>query len=292
MSSQLRYLMTYEQMVGGLLKALPEEDAVSRAVGGDYERIGVLEHALLRGNGLRPESSVVDVGCGSGRLASQLRRYPDLRYVGTDVVPALLDYARRRVGRPDFRFEKADSIRLPVGEAEADLVVFFSVFTHLLHEESYVYLAEAHRALRPGGRVIFSFLEFSVPAAWPVFEGNVDWVRNRTMAGHLNVFMNRGDLRLWAERLGFNVAAMHFGDTRFIEVDAEAATESVPAGAYALGQSVCVLRKPLPGEPVRPAPSHRGKQQQEEPAEQARRPAGHRPGGRQRPGPGSSRRQG
>jgi SAM-dependent methyltransferase len=262
MSSQLRYLLSYEQMVSGLLKSLPEEDAVSQAVGGDYERVGVLEHALLRNNGLRPASSVVDVGCGSGRLASQLRRYPGLRYVGTDVVPALLDYARRKVDRPDFRFEKADSLRLPVAEGEVDFVVFFSVFTHLLHEESYVYLAEAYRALRPGGKVIFSFLEFSVPEAWKVFGANLDWVRRRSMAGHLNVFMHRHDLRLWAEHLGFNVAALHFGDTRFIEVDAVAASELVPAGAYALGQSICVLRKPRPGEAVRPAPSARGPQPQ------------------------------
>lgn len=265
MSSQFRYLLTYEQMVSGLLKALPEEDAVSRAVGGDYERVGVLEHALLRAHGLRPESSVVDVGCGSGRLASRLSRYPGLRYLGTDIVPALLDYARRKVGRADFRFEKTDRIQLPVGDAEADFIVFFSVFTHLLHEESYVYLEESYRALRPGGKVIFSFLEFAVPEGWKVFDANLAWVRNRTMAGHLNVFMHRHDLRLWAERLGFNVAAMHHGDTRFIEVDAEAATEAVPAGAYALGQSVCVLRKPMPGEAVRPAPNPRGAQAEARP---------------------------
>lgn len=254
MSNQFRYLQTYEQMVSGMLQAYPEDQAVALAVGGDYERVGVLEHALLRANGLRPDSSVVDAGCGSGRLATQLRRYPELRYVGTDVVQALLDYAGRRVDRPDFRFERIDHVHLPVPDAEADFVVFFSVFTHLLHEESYVYLAEAHRALRPGGKVVFSFLEFAVPQTWPVFQGNIDWVRTRSIAGHLNVFQHRDDLRLWAARLGFGVVEMHHGDGRFIPVDAAAATEAVPAGNYALGQSVCVLRKPLPGEAVAAAP--------------------------------------
>lgn len=267
MSSQFRFLQTYEQMVSGMLRAYPEDQAVALAVGGDYERMGVLEHALLRANGLQPDSSVVDAGCGSGRLASQLRRYPALRYAGTDVVQALLDYARRRVDRPDFRFEKVDRIHLPVPDGEADFVVFFSVFTHLLHEESYVYLAEAHRALRPGGKVVFSFLEFAVPQAWPVFQGNIDWVRNQSIAGHLNVFQHRGDLRLWAERLGFNVVRMHHGDDRFIPVDDEIATEAVPAGAYALGQSVCVLRKPLPGQAVARAPDPRS-------ASDAARPSG------------------
>lgn len=253
MSSQLRYLQSYQQMVSGLLQLFPEEEAVARAVGGNFEHFGVLEHALLRAHGLGPESSVVDVGCGSGRLAMQLRRYPGLRYVGTDVVPQLLDYARRKVGRPDFRFELVDAIQLPVPDAEADFVAFFSVFTHLLHEESYVYLQEAYRALRPGGKVVFSFLEFRLQGAWPVFEANLDWVRKRYHAGHLNVFMHRDDLTLWAERLGFDLVAFQDGATPFIPVDAESATQAVPAGTYALGQSACILRKPLPEEAARSA---------------------------------------
>ena len=268
MSSQFRFLQTYEQMVAAMLRAYPEDEAVALAVGGDYERIGVLEHAVLLANGMQPDSSVVDAGCGSGRLASQLRRYALLRYVGTDMVEALLDYARRRVERPDFRFERIDRIHLPVPDAAADFVVFFSVFTHLLHEESYVYLAEAHRALRPGGKVIFSFLEFAVPQTWPVFQGNIDWVRNQTIAGHLNVFQHRADLRLWAERLGFNVVQIHHGDDRFIRVNDVAATETVPAGRYALGQSVCVLRRPLPGEAVAEA---QGTARRPDPTKQAAR---------------------
>ena len=253
MSTQLRYLMTYPQMVESMLGSMPEEEAFARAVGGEYERIGALEHALLRANGLGPGDLVVDAGCGSGRLAWQLRRYPGLRYVGTDIVPALLDFARRKVGRPDFRFEQVEAPVLPVADGSADMVAFFSVFTHLLHEESYAYLQDAHRALRPGGRVVFSFLEYAVPMAWPILEAGVDWVRKRYAAGHLNVFMHRADLRIWAERLGFDVAAMHYGDDLFIAVDAEAATDPVPAGRYALGQSVCVLRKPPPGQAAAPA---------------------------------------
>jgi SAM-dependent methyltransferase len=248
MSSQLRYLQGYEGMVAALLRALPEEEAMARAVGGDYERIGVLEHALLRGLGLGPGARVVDVGCGSGRLALQLARHGELRYLGLDVVPALLDYARRRVGREDFRFEAVDRIAIPAPESSADFVVFFSVFTHLLHEESYLYLQEAMRVLRPGGKAVFSFLDYDVEGAWGVFEANLAWVRERTIAGHLNVFLNPRDLRLWARRLGFRVQAIHRGDQPFIAVDAATATAAVAPGTYALGQSVCVLRKPWPRE--------------------------------------------
>lgn len=243
MSGQLRYLLGYEQLVKHLLGSLPEDAAAAQAVGGDFEHYGVLEHALLRGEGLRDGAAIIDAGCGSGRLATKLARYPKLRYLGVDVVPELLDYARRKAGRKDFRFEKVDAVRLPFDALAADFCVFFSVFTHLLPEESYVYLEEAHRVLKPGGKAVFSFLEHASAASKPVFEANLKWVRERHLAGHLNTFLHRADLRFWAERLGFDVAAIHLGEARFIEVDADSASPSVAEGLYALGQSVCVLRK-------------------------------------------------
>ena len=39
------------------------------------------------------------------------------------------------------------------------------------------------------------------------------------------------------------MSALHLGESRFIEVDEECATPAVAKGLYALGQSVCVLRK-------------------------------------------------
>ena len=73
------------------------------------------------------------------------------------------------MGRPDFQFLVEQKNTLPVEPGSADLVVFFSVLTHLLHEESYAYLSSARDALKPGGQVIFSFLEFAVPVNWPIF---------------------------------------------------------------------------------------------------------------------------
>jgi len=244
MSGQFRYLLTYEQMVAAMLRSLPREEAMERAVGGAYESLGVLEHALLLGLGLRPDHAVIDVGCGSGRLAVQLARYAPLRYLGVDVVPALLDYARAKTARPDFSFRHIDHIALPAADGSADFVVFFSVFTHLLHEESYVYLSEAKRVLKPDGLAVFSFLEFSDPGAWKVFEAGQAWVRDRSLAGHLNVFLNRADLTVWAESLGLDVAAIRGAAEPCIVVDQWLATQAVPAGSHALGQSVCVLRKP------------------------------------------------
>lgn len=86
----------YKRTVRRLLKNHDREAAVSRAVGGLYEEIGLAQVNLLRGVGLRDHHFLVDVGCGSGRTAFALRGVRELRYHGIDVVPELLGYAREK----------------------------------------------------------------------------------------------------------------------------------------------------------------------------------------------------
>ena len=248
MSTQFQYVQSYAAMVRAYLAAFPEDEAVSRSVGGAFEHFGVLEHSLMLQYGLKPDSRVIDVGCGSGRLTKQLVGYPKLQYLGLDVVPELLDYNRRKAARADFRLEMVAGNAIPAPDGWADVVTYFSVFTHLLHEESYAYLEQTFRVLAPGGRVIFSFFEFAVEDQWNVFEGNVDWVRKRSFLGHINIFMHAADIAIWARRLGFQVVAIKRGDEPSIQVTPETATAAVPPGLHVLGQSYCVLEKPRPAE--------------------------------------------
>ena len=245
MSNQFRYLLTYEQMVATLLRVHGEDEAMARVAIGDWDRIGALQHALLRGIGVGPGSRVVEAGCGPGRLAAQLARHEGLQYLGVDIVPQVLDYARRKVGRPDFRFVHVDRIALPAPDESADVVVCLGLFPHILAEESYLYLDEARRVLRPGGRVVFSFQDYASPNGWAVFERNLQWVRNRALAGTLNVFLNPGDVRLWAERLGFEVEALREAQERFIVVDGAMAGDGLAQGVHPFGLCVGIFVKPM-----------------------------------------------
>jgi hypothetical protein len=66
-------------------------------------------------------------------------------------------------------------------------------------------------------------LEFAEPAHWQVFEGT-------PKAPHLNAFIERPVIRLWAEKLGFEVQEF---------IDAGIAVK----GSSALGQSTVILTK-------------------------------------------------
>ena len=232
---------TYIAYVKSLLADHPVDVALKAAVGGDFDQIGSLERDLLIQQGLTPNGYLIDVGCGSGRLAKPLAEYLTGKYLGLDIVPELVEYARQFVGRPDWRFEVAEGLTIPEADGQADFVCFFSVLTHLLHENSYLYLQEAGRVLKPGGKIVFSFLEFTIPSLWPVFEASI---RKRDDPDYpLTMFMSRDMISAWASHLGLKVEVFADGDKPHIPLSHPISFENgfVMEEWGFLGQSVCVL---------------------------------------------------
>jgi SAM-dependent methyltransferase len=226
--------------VADLQQRLGRDEALRLAIGGDFIAVGKLEYHLLRSLGLRDGQSVIDVGCGSGRLACQLAPHHGLRYLGTDVVADLLNYAEALCARPDFWFAHTDGTRIPAPDAAADFVCFFSVFTHLLHEDSFKYFREAARVLKPEGRLVLSFLEFKTSLHWDTFIASVDHARP---GQHLNQFIERDAIRAWAAHSGFVVESIRGGDTAHIPIPEEIVFENGAryGNLGTFGQSVAVL---------------------------------------------------
>lgn len=217
-------------MVDELMRAMPHDEAMAVAIGGHWDFFGKLQAALLKHYGLPDDGYLIDVGCGAGRLAKPLSAQHRGDYLGIDLVPALVANARRITERADWRFEVIDHIGIPEKDAVADMVCFFSVLTHLLHEQSYWYLEEAHRVLKPGGRVVFTFLEFSEPAHFTeIFKPTVEHIKTGARSP-LNAFLHRDILTLWAPELGFDVVEIRGGGDVV-----------VPQGN--MGQALCVFQK-------------------------------------------------
>lgn len=239
------FLTNYLKHSQDLLEVHDEPQAMSLAVGGDYEAVGTLEFLLLKHLGLQPGHRVIDVGCGSGRLAYQLRDFLSGEYIGIDVVPDLFEYARRQCDRADWRFYEAPGTRIPEPDASADFIIFFSVFTHLQFEESYRYLRDAKRVLKPGGKIVFSFLEFRIPSHWNIFSDSLADERPDKV---LNQFMDRDGINAWADHIGLTIETLFDGDGAYIPLDRtvrwDDGREYSDMGS--LGQSVCVLTVDAP----------------------------------------------
>jgi SAM-dependent methyltransferase len=228
--AEFHFVQDYERLVADLVATRPIDEAMAAAVGGEFEGIGKTECAVMRHAGLRDGMALIDLGCGSGRLAWALGQTMRVDYLGIDIVQALLDYAATK-SPPNYRFMLNRTLRIPAPDASADMASAFSVFTHLLHAETYLYMEDILRVLRPGGRLVLSFLEFANADHWTVFSGTVAAQRASAMP-HLNQFIERDVIALWCEKLGYVLEGFVDG------------TASPWGDAPPLWQAVAILRKP------------------------------------------------
>jgi SAM-dependent methyltransferase len=240
--SKTDFRNTHRKQFQILRGAYSLDKAAKLAVGGEFEATGVLLRAALIHHGLQKDNYVVDVGCGSGRLAKPLSEYLTGKYLGIDVVPQLIDYARELVARPDWRFEMAQGLTIPEADKQADMVCFFSVLTHLLHEESFVYLREAKRVLKPGGKILLSFLDFRIAGHWEIFQNN-NLKEIGVNSQPLNVFISPDMLREWARHLDLEVEVIKDGDEPYVPLPTPVKFESGTTWTdrAPFGQSLCVL---------------------------------------------------
>jgi len=237
-----RYTSDYRTLVKYLISTQPRARAMEIAAGHD-DRIGDVEFSILDHYGLRDDSYLIDVGCGAGRLARRAAMVPKLRYLGTDVSEDLLSYAQESCRRPDFRFLRVDSVTIPEEDDAADMVAFFSVGTHLLHEEFFVYLDDARRVLKRGGRIVFSFLDFQSGTSREVFKEMVRKVRTGLAPPHLDMFIGRDDIAVWADLLGMDLVETTPGDVVLSASERVRAVLGREPPALVLGQSIAVLAK-------------------------------------------------
>jgi ubiquinone/menaquinone biosynthesis C-methylase UbiE len=121
---------------------------------------------LLRHAGFDSATAVVELGCGTGRLAERLLRTalpPDARYAGFDISETMVGLARSRVEpwKERARVERTGgALDLPVPDASCDRFLSTYVLDLLGEDEIRIALRGARRALVPGGRLCLASLTF------------------------------------------------------------------------------------------------------------------------------------
>lgn len=98
--------------------------------------------------------SIYDFGCGCGRLIVPLReRAPNARLAGSDIDAEAIAWLREHLPDVDVRVNSwLPPLTFDTGSF--DLVIAFSVFTHLPEDYQDAWLAELERVTRPGGIVL------------------------------------------------------------------------------------------------------------------------------------------
>ena len=125
---------------------------------------------------LRPDETILDVGCGMGRKTIPLINYLDKngRYEGIDINKRGINWCKKRISKkhPNFHFQlidvfnkkynpksriEASSYRFPFANEYFDFIVLGSVFTHMLSKDMENYFSEISRVLKQNGRCLITF---------------------------------------------------------------------------------------------------------------------------------------
>lgn len=133
-------------------------DGISRlaalSVGGE----GRFRQLALEGLTIDPETSILDLCCGSGQ-ATRFLVERSRQVTGLDASPLSLRRARQNV--PQAAYVESFAEKMPFPDAQFDLVHTSVALHEMESEQLQQILQEVHRVLKPGG--IFALVDFHSP---------------------------------------------------------------------------------------------------------------------------------
>lgn len=158
---------------------------------------------------LKPNMTILDVGCGPGTISTDLAKthVPEGHVTGLDV-PDIVDKAREHAaskGVTNITFTHGDAHHLPFPDASFDVVHAHQLLQHV--SDPVQVLREMCRVAKPGGIVATRETDFSGMVWYPETEGMKEWHQ-----GYMKVARANGGepdagrrLHVWAKQAGFSV---------------------------------------------------------------------------------------
>lgn len=139
---------------------LPFYDPIVKMLGADGAR-----KALLDGITIQSGQRILDIGCGTGTLATLIKKlHPDVVVIGLDPDPKALARAQQKAGRAgvSVQFDRGFSNKLPYPEESFDRVFSTFMLHQLEPDQKERTVCEVGRVLAPGGS--FHLLDFAPPS--------------------------------------------------------------------------------------------------------------------------------
>lgn len=157
----------WEAVLGGIVNGYVPIGGKEKAYESGFQCMARLNAAGVWCEG----NTIVDIGCGNGRLAIPLTEAEGINYIGIDPIAESISFCKQAFSdwADSFSFHHLDvqndfynpfgkvnprDFRLDIPSDSVDCVLLSSVLTHIGSEKACrVYIDEAHRVLRSGGKL-------------------------------------------------------------------------------------------------------------------------------------------
>ena len=125
--------------------------------------------------GINASDNILEIGCGIGRDAIPLTQIlnEEGSYLGIDIIGRSIDWCSSNITpkNPNFKFvhfdvedqlhnpqgtKKQKNIPIPISDNKVDLIILWSVVTHLFEEDTIHYFKEFARVLKPNGLAVIT----------------------------------------------------------------------------------------------------------------------------------------
>lgn len=138
-------------------------DDPQKAIGGMWKEIGDLQYNFMINQGLKPESTLLDLGCGTLRAGIIFINYLNKRkYFGQDVSKEAIDYANKSVkgymlDEKSPKFFLTGDLTFKHTKRKYDYILAQSVFSHLPFELIQTCFENIGKIMHDKSRFYFTF---------------------------------------------------------------------------------------------------------------------------------------
>jgi SAM-dependent methyltransferase len=218
-----------------VISGRPDLDGSAYLSVGECCAKGMQDFLVKRGLPIERFESILDFGCGAGRVIRHVPRATASGLFGCDINARLIDWCQRHLPFAQFSVNLSTP-PLQYADSQFDFAYVFSVFTHLSEAQQDQWFEELSRVLSPRGHLLFTthgrayvdvllepehgtrFANGELVVFNPVYSGSA------ASYGECNAFHPEGYLRTIVESHGFEVIDFRAGhvidrEQRAIEQD-------------------------------------------------------------------------
>jgi len=153
---------------------------------------------------------VLEIGCGVGRIGLELA--PRCQFwTGADISGNMLAVATERLAKlQNVRLVKLDRVGLHLFEANSfDVVYSTNMFDHLDETDRWLYIRDALRVLREGGRLFIDNTDLESDGGWNAFANGATEFDNERRPPYTPTPATGAEYMAYAWRAGFQQIEIH-----------------------------------------------------------------------------------